>query len=86
MDRYFVHIERGDPSGVVLTVEGLAPLLILRGDRRPKPLTRAREAIAFQASGRRGIIDRPLSSSCNVMPLMLCAPPATRAMQPEPRP
>ena len=60
MDRYFVHTEPGDPSGVALTVEGLPRLLIFAetGARNPQ-LTRAREAIDFQVSGGLGIIDRP---------------------------
>jgi hypothetical protein len=47
MDRYFVNIESGDPSGVVLSVEGL-PRLLIFAHTRAEPLRRAREAIAFR--------------------------------------
>jgi hypothetical protein len=59
MDRYFVNIEPCDPSGVVLTVEGL-PRLFIFAETRGEALRRAREAIAFQLSVGVGAIDLPL--------------------------
>ena len=47
MKRYFVNIEPDEPSGVVLSVEGLSGLLIFAATSA-EALRRVREAILFQ--------------------------------------
>jgi hypothetical protein len=49
VDRYFVNIEPVEPSGVVLTIEGL-PRLLVFGRTREEALLRAREALAYHLS------------------------------------
>jgi hypothetical protein len=49
VDRYFVNIELVEPSGVVLTIEGL-PRLLIFGRTRDEALRRAREFLTFQLS------------------------------------
>jgi hypothetical protein len=51
VDRYFVNIEPVEPSGVVLTIEGL-PRLLIFGRTREEALRRARESLTFQLSAR----------------------------------
>jgi predicted RNase H-like HicB family nuclease len=46
VDRYFVNIEPVEPTGVVLTIEGL-PRLLVFGRTREEALRQARHAITF---------------------------------------
>ena len=53
VDRYFVNIEPVEPSGVVLTIEGL-PRLLIFGRTREEALRRARDSLTFQLLWGRG--------------------------------
>jgi hypothetical protein len=59
LNRYFVNIEPIQPSGVVLTIEGL-PRLFVFGETADEALCRAREAIGFQLRDAITGADRPL--------------------------
>ena len=59
MQRLFVNIEPNDPSGVVLSVEGL-PRLLIFAETRTEALRRAREALLFQLAAEGGLGDPQL--------------------------
>jgi hypothetical protein len=46
VDRYFVNIQPVEPTGVVLTIEGL-PRLLIFGRTHEEALRQARDAITF---------------------------------------
>ena len=59
VNRYFVNIEPIEPSGVVLTIEGL-PRLLVFGETPDEALRRAREAVGFQLCGAGCDAGRPI--------------------------
>jgi hypothetical protein len=59
VDRCFVNIEPVEPTGVVLTIEGL-PRLLIFGQKRDEALRRAGEALTFQLSAGTHATEPPL--------------------------
>jgi hypothetical protein len=61
VDRYFANIEPVQPTGVVLTIEGL-PRLLIFARTREEALRRAGEALTFQlsAGARAHALEPPL--------------------------